>query len=119
MSAEGNLAIAIGRPGVMQAKNIVGGSKRRRAGKGAKERTMFVLRLFEAQGGDFMSGRMDLQVIVAMDFFTQDWTRNRQVGNMFEGTGADKAVLQPAIRTFNLALGLRRESVNYIRIHQG
>ena len=69
MSTNGDFAIPIGSSCVMQAKDILGGSKGFGEGKGAKEQPLFFLSLFEPHGGDFVSGRMDLVVIVAMDFF--------------------------------------------------
>ena len=107
MSSEGDLAISICGAGIAQTKDILGGSKGFGHNEGTEERAVFVVCLFKTHSRNFSGGGMDLVVIVAMDFFAQDGTGIGQGGNVLQRTGTDEPILQPTIRAFNLALGLR------------
>ena len=118
MSSEGDLAIPICGASIAQTKDILGGGKGFGYSEGTEERAVFVVCLFKTHSRNFSGGGMDLVVIVAMDFFAQDRTCVAQGGNVLQRTGADKPILQPTIRAFNLALGLRGEGINHIGVHQ-
>ena len=93
MSSEGDLAIAICGASVVEAKDILGRSKGFGHSEGTEERAVFVVCLFKTDRRDFAGGGMDLVVIVAMDFFAQDRPCVGHACNLFEGTGADNAIL--------------------------
>ena len=65
--------------------------------------------------GDFTRGRMDLMVVVAccaatsvaIHLFTQDGAGFFEGGEVLQGACPDDAILHPAVRAFDLALGLR------------
>ena len=54
ISANGDLAIAIGRPGVMQTKDIFGRGEGLGQREGSEERSIFALCFFKTHGWDFM-----------------------------------------------------------------
>lgn len=54
---------------------------------------------------------MDLMVVKAIDFGTEDLPGLDDRLDVFSGTGSDEPILEPAIRPFNLAFGLRREGI--------
>ena len=54
-----------------------------------------------------------------MNFFEQNWASFDQGGDVVEGTGANDAVLQPAIRALNFSFGLCGQGVDHIGVHEG
>ena len=102
----GDAAIAIHSSSFSQAEDVLGGGIRLRKGEAAEEAVAFLFGIGEANGGNFAGGGVDLVIIVALDFFVQDGAGVRQARDVFEGTGADNAILEPAIGSFDLAFGL-------------
>ena len=98
----------------MQAKDILGGGIGFGQGKGSEEAVAEFSGILEAQAGDLAGGGVDLMVIVAVELVAQDAADLFQGGEVLEGTGADDAILQPAVRAFHLALGLRGEGIGDI-----
>ena len=77
-----NAAITINDPGLAQAKDILGRSE----GLGQRERTKQGVASFpgliEANAGDLFGGGVDLVLIVAMHFFSQDGTNIFHCGDV-------------------------------------
>ena len=119
MASEGDSAIAIGDALLADAEDIADGGKGSREGEGAEEGAIFIEGFFEAQGRDLVGGGVDLEVVVAVEFFAQDRVGVGTRGDVLEGTGADDAILEPAIRSFDLSFCLGRKRVGDIRVHQG
>jgi hypothetical protein len=88
--------------------------------KCSEERTFFFESFLEAKIGDFSCGGMDLLVIIAVEFMIKNPLGLVDFGDILSDTGSDEVVLEPTIRSFNLASGLRRKRVNdlYIAILQ-
>jgi len=74
--------------------------------------------VIEANAGDLTGSGVDLVVVVAIDFVVQDAPNFFQIGDVLQSTSADNAVLQPAVRAFDLTFGLRRESIGDVHTHQ-
>jgi hypothetical protein len=54
---------------------------------------------------------MDLMVVIAVNFSPEDLPGVDDGLDVFSGTGADESILEPAIRPFDFAFGLRREGI--------
>ena len=54
---------------------------------------------------------MDLVVVIAVNFATEDLPGLDDRLDVFSGTGSDEPILEPAIRPFHLAFGLWREGI--------
>jgi len=52
-------------------------------------------------------------IVVPIEFLPQDCPACLDGVDILQSTGADDPVLHPAIRAFDLALGLRREGMNH------
>jgi len=74
----------------------------------------------ESQIGDFLGGGVNLLVIISVEFVGKNPLGLFDFGDILSDTGSDKSILEPTIRSFNLASGLRRKGVNdlYIAILQ-
>jgi len=85
-----------------------------------EERAFFFESFLEPKIGDFSCGGMDLLVIIAVEFMIKNPLGLFDFGDILSDTGSDEVVLEPTIRSFNLASGLRRKGVNdlYIAILQ-
>ena len=57
---------------------------------------------------------MDLMIVVAIHLRSQDRACFFEGGDVLVDTRSDNPVLQPAVGSFDLAFGLRRESVGHI-----
>jgi hypothetical protein len=54
---------------------------------------------------------MHLVIVIAVDFGTEDLAGLDDRLDVFSGTCSDEPILEPAIRPFDLAFGLRREGI--------
>jgi len=66
----------------------------------------------ETEIGDFLSGRVDLAVVVSMDFLAKNVLGRFNIGDIFSDTGSNQMVLEPTVRPFDLAFSLGRKSVS-------
>ena len=55
---------------------------------------------------------MNLSVVIPMDFLPKDLLGRFDVGDIFTDTGSNQMVLEPAVRSFDLAFGLGRKGVS-------
>jgi len=54
---------------------------------------------------------VNLAVVISMDFLSQDLLGRFDIGDIFSHTGSNQMVLEPTIRSFDLAFGLGRKSM--------
>jgi hypothetical protein len=113
---EGELAVAIHPPNAVQAEDIFGRGIRLRKGKRTEQAVACFARLFKAPARNLAAGGMDLLVVIPMDLFAEDRTRLFQLREALQDTGADDPILEPTIRTFHFAFGLRREGIGHIHL---
>ena len=86
-------------------------------GKRTEEAVAGFSGVLETQAGDLAGGGVDLVVIVTVDFVSQNAADIIQGGEVLQGTGADDAILEPAVRTLDLAFRLRGEGIGDIHAH--
>jgi len=84
--------------------------------KWSKERTFFSESFLEPEIGNFLCGGMYLLVIISVEFMVKNPLGLFDFGDILSDTGPDESVLEPAIRSFNLASGLRGEGMNDLHI---
>ncbi len=84
--------------------------------KGSEERTFFSESLLEPEIGDFLSGGVDLLVVISVEFMVKNPLGLFDFGDILSDTGSDESILEPTIRSFNFASGLGREGVNDLHI---
>jgi len=78
-------------------------------GEFAKEVISGLSCLCEADVGDFTCRGVELMVVIAMDFVSEDRANFFQGGEFFIDTGPNDPILEPAIGSFDLTFGLGRE----------
>ena len=54
---------------------------------------------------------MNLTAIVSMKLLIEDFLSMFDIGDIFPDACSNEPILKPAVRAFNLALGLRREGI--------
>ena len=54
---------------------------------------------------------MNLTVVIVMDLLSKDLLGWLNIGDVFSDAGSNQMVLEPTIRSFDLAFGLRRKSM--------
>ena len=59
---------------------------------------------------------MDLVIVIAIDFGSEDLPGLGDHLDIFSGAGADESILEPAIRSFDLAFGLGREGITRLDV---
>ena len=84
--------------------------------KCSEERTFFFESILEPEIRDFLGGGMDLLVVISVEFVVKNPLGLFDFADIFSDTGSDEVVLEPAIRSFNLASGLGRKGVNDLYI---
>ena len=57
-------------------------------------------------------------VVIAVELFLQDSSYLSKLSEVFQCAGSDDAILHPAVRPLDLALGLRREGKDYVHAQQ-
>jgi len=65
---------------------------------------------------DLLGGRVNLSVVISMDFLSKDLLGGFDVGDIFSDTGSDQPVLEPSIRAFHFPFGLWREGIGDFHI---
>jgi hypothetical protein len=65
---------------------------------------------------NFLSGGVNLAVVISMEFLVKDPLGVLDLGYIFANTGSDQSVLKPTIRPFNFASGLRGKRMNDLDI---
>jgi hypothetical protein len=65
---------------------------------------------------NFLGSRVNLTVVISMDLLSQDLLGRFNIGDIFSDTGSDQAVLEPTIRSFDFAPGLRRKGMDDLDI---
>ena len=63
-------------------------------------------------GGDFQGGGVNLFIVVTVAFIIKNMLGVFDIFDIFADAGADEVILEPAIRPFDLAFGLRGEGVD-------
>jgi len=59
---------------------------------------------------------MNLLVVIAMDFLSEDLLGGFDIGDIFSDTGSDQPVLEPPVGAFHFAFGLRRQGIGNFHI---
>jgi len=80
--------------------------------KCSEERAFFFESILEPEIGDFLCSGMDLLVVIAVEFVVKNPLGLFDFGDILSDTGSDESVLEPTIRSFNLASGLGGKRVN-------
>ena len=55
-------------------------------------------------------------MVISSEFLVQDPLSLSDLGDILSDTGSDESILEPAIRSFNLAFGLGRKGVGDLHI---
>ena len=84
--------------------------------KCSEERIFFFESFLEPEIGDFLCSGMDLLVIISVEFMVKNPLGLFDFGDILSDTGSDESILEPAIRSFNLASGLGRKGVGDLHI---
>jgi hypothetical protein len=82
----------------------------------SEERLFFLEGRLESPIGDFLSGGVDLLVVISVEFKIKDPLGVLDLFDVFSDTGADESVLEPTIGAFDFASGLWREGVNDLNV---
>jgi hypothetical protein len=80
--------------------------------KYSEEGEFFFESFLKPQVGDFLGGGVDLPVVISVKFMSENPLGVFDFGDIFSDTGSDESVLEPTVRSFNLAPGLGRKGVN-------
>jgi hypothetical protein len=78
----------------------------------SEERESFFESFLKPQVGDFLGGGVDLSVVISVKFMGENSLGVFDFGDIFSDTGSDESVLEPTVRSFDFAPGLRRKGVN-------
>jgi len=72
------------------------------------EERLFLLQSFlKSEVRDFLSGRVNLAVVISVQFLVKELLGVLDFGYVFADTGSDEPILEPAVRSFDFASGLR------------
>jgi len=82
----------------------------------SKERPFLLQRSLKTKIGNFLSGRVNLAVVISMEFLVEDLLGMLDFGHVFADTGSDQPVLEPTIRSFDFASGLRGKGMGDLHI---
>ena len=99
--------ISVNRSVHADAEDVFGGLERRGNLEWAKKASFLPQGSLIAQVRDFFDGGMDTLEVISVDFPTEDVVALSERGHVLAVAQADKVVLQPAVRPFNFAFGLR------------
>jgi hypothetical protein len=72
--------------------------------KGSEEGTFFSESLLEPEIGDFLGGRVDLLVIIPVEFMVKNPLGLFDLGDILSDTGSNQSVLEPPIGSFDFTL---------------
>jgi hypothetical protein len=92
-----------------EAEDIFRGLERGRDFKLSKQRPLLLEGSLKTKIGNLLGGRVNLAVVISMDFFSQDLLGRFDIGDIFSDTGSNQMVLEPPVRSFDLSLRLGRE----------
>jgi hypothetical protein len=70
----------------------------------------------ESQIGDFLSGGVNLLVVISVEFMIKNPLGVFDFFNVSSDTSADESVLEPTIGSFHFALSLRRKGIGDLHI---
>jgi hypothetical protein len=65
---------------------------------------------------NLLGGGVNLSIVIAMDFLSEDLLGGFDVGDIFSDTDSDQPVLEPAIRAFHFPFGLWRQGIGDFHI---
>jgi hypothetical protein len=65
---------------------------------------------------NFLSGRVNLAVVILLEFLVKNPLGVFDLSHIFTDTGSDEVVLEPTIRPFNFASGLRGKRMSNLHI---
>ena len=99
-----------------ETEDIFSGLKGRSDGKFSKERLFLFQCPLKAEVRDLLSRGVDLAVVISMDFLVQDPLGLLDFGDIFPDAGSDEPVLEPAIRPFDFASGLRGKGMSHLHL---
>ena len=77
----------------------------------SKERLFVLQSSLKTKIGNLLSGGVNLTVVISVDLLSKDLLGRSDVSDIFSDTGSNQVVLEPTIRSFDLALGLGRKSM--------
>ena len=104
---DGNSPVGIDGTFESKAEDILMVDERGRELKRPEQGLFFTDGLLEAGVRDFSGGGVYLVVVVAVEFLIEHFAGLFDVGDILAGAGSDEVVLEPAVRAFDLAFGLR------------
>jgi hypothetical protein len=82
----------------------------------SKERLSVFQGSLETVIRDFLSRGVNLAVVIAMEFLIKDPLSVLNIGHIFADAGSDQPVLEPTVRPFNFASGLRGKGMSDVHI---
>jgi hypothetical protein len=77
----------------------------------SKQRPLLLQGSLKAEIRNLLSGRVNLAVVVSMDFLPENLLGRFNIRDIFSDTGSNQVVLEPTVRSFDLAFSLGRKSV--------
>jgi len=77
-----------------------------REGEGAEKSLARLASFFESDMGDFAGSGMNLDEIIAVDFFLKDSPDFFNLRELLDGCGSDHPILQPPVGAFYFPLSL-------------
>jgi hypothetical protein len=66
--------------------------------------------------GNLLGGGVNLAVVISMEFLIKDPLSVFNIGYIFADAGSDQTVLEPTVRSFNFASGLRGKGMSDVDI---
>ena len=109
--ANGDLSIRIYGSVQSETEDILG----RRVGgwnfEFTEERPLLVQSSLKTEIRDLLGGRVNLSVVISMDFLPKDLLGGFDVGDIFSDADSGQSVLEPAIRAFHFPFRLWRQGI--------
>jgi hypothetical protein len=84
--------------------------------KFSKERTFLFESLLKSEIRNFLSGGVNLAVVILLEFLVKNPLGVFDLSHIFTDTGSDEVVLEPTIRPFNFTSGLRGKRMSNLHI---
>jgi hypothetical protein len=82
----------------------------------SKERPLLFESSLESKIRDLLSGGVNLVMVISSEFLVEDLLSLLDLDDIFSDAGSDEVILEPAIRSFNLASGLRGKGMDDLDI---
>lgn len=95
-----------------EAEKIFHGLERGPQSERSEEAPFFFQSSLESEIRDLLSRGVDLVMIISSQFLLEDSLGVGEIPDIFADAGSDDSVLEPSVRSFNLAPGLRRKGVD-------